>query len=228
MASNSYVLTSGETFSLESCDPGELVQLVCLACPKLAQLYFAAHRSQPCSHDRPWRAIIGFDEFLPGNPTAGQHSKKCMCLYFNFIELGHATLVETATWFCPIVFPTEIEARVPGGWSRILADFLERFCFGPTGFLAAGVPISLDGNTFLLYATLHVLMSDGDGLRKAFAWRGASSMRPCFKHDNCLKKDAGLLDMLPEGWYDITHCIASDFHVRSAADFCDCADKVSV
>ena len=220
-------MNGGDIYHLESCDPGELVQLVCLSCPKLAQLYWQAHRQKPCSRARPWRAIIGFDEFLPGNPTAGQHAKKTMCTYFNFIELGHASLVEGATWFCPIIFPTEMEARVSGGWSRVLADFLERFCFGPTGFLTAGAAITLDGETFVLYATIHILISDGDGLKKAFAWRGASSMRPCFKHDNVLRKGSGLLERLPRGWFEITHGVAADFHLRRAGDFFDSADKVA-
>ena len=91
--------------------------------------------------------------------------------------------------------------------------------------LTAGVAISYDGEAFLLYATLGILMSDGDGLRKATGWKGAGSMRPCFKHDNCLRKNSGLTDRLP-GWYEITHNVPADFHRRSAADFFDSADKV--
>jgi hypothetical protein len=100
------------TYTLESCDPGELVQLLCIDAPKLGQLYMAAHRKMPSSRERPWHIVLGFDEFLPGNPTAGQHSKKTMCLYFNFVELGHATLVESATWHCPMVLPTEMEVPI--------------------------------------------------------------------------------------------------------------------
>ena len=156
----------------------------------------------------------------------GQHSKKLMCLYFNFCELGFATLAEGATWICPLVIPTEIESTVEGGWSGILADFLERFFFGSHGFLTAGVPISDGTQMFLLYATLGVLISDGDGIRKATGWRGAASMRPCMKHSNVLKKNTGLLDILPPGWYDVSHHVHSDFHVRSTAEWFDSADKI--
>ena len=213
------------TFSLESCDPGELCQLVCQEAPALTQLYLSAHKRSPCSLESPWRIIIGFDEFCPGSVLSPNQSKKTMCLYFNFLELGHATVVEAATWMCPIIIACEVEAQVEGGWSRIFADFLERLLFGPTGFLTAGVAISDGSECFTLFATLGVLMSDGDGLRKAFAWRGASSMRPCFRHSNVLKKDSGLLEHL-EGWVEITHSEPSDFQVRTAMMFFDGVDKV--
>ncbi len=226
LVSDTFALQNGGgTFTLESCDPGELVQLTCLCAPKLAQLYWSANAEKSCSRDRPWRAIIGFDEFLPGNPTGGQHSKKTMCVYFNFVELGHATLVESATWMCPLIIPTEIETSVEGEWSRILADFLQRFFFGPTGFLTAGVAITYNDQSFVLFATLGIIMSDGDGLRKAFNWRGAGSMRPCFRHDNILRKNSGLLEQLP-GFYEVSHPVPADFNLRTADDLFDSADKV--
>ena len=33
------------------------------------------------------------------------------------------------------------------------------------------------------------LLSDGDGFRSALDWRGGSSLKPCFIHDNVLKKE---------------------------------------
>ncbi len=214
------------TFILESCDPGQLVQLVCAEVPSLAELYLRANRERPCTAATPWHVVVGFDEFTPGRPKSGQQSKKTMCLYFNFAELGFATLMEDATWMCPLVVSTEVESCVEGGWSRIFADFLERLFFGPTGFLTAGVPICFESGMMILYAQLGISISDGDGLRKATAWKGASCMRPCFKHDNVLMKNSGLLDRL-DGWYEITHHVPTDFHLRSAESLFDSADKVA-
>ena len=226
VVSDTYELKEAGTFVLESCDPGELVQLILSSGPQLAKVYMKAHSLRPCTRENPWHIIIGFDEFLPGNPTAGQHSKKTMCLYFNFTELGSATLVEAASWMCPLILPTEVESDIPGGWSRVFADFLERCFFGRTGFLTAGVPICYGSDMFVLYADLGIIISDGDGLRKAFAWKGASSIRPCFKHDNCLKKGSGLGERM-DGFYEITHAVAADFHLRSHSDLFDAADKVA-
>ena len=226
LTSKTYELTDDRgSFTLESCDPGELQQMVCNEAPKLAELYWQAHQQRPCTRANPWHVIIGYDEFLPGNPTCGQHSKKTMCLYYNFIELGHATLVEGATWLCPLVLPSEVKYDLDGGWSRVLADFLQHFFFGANGFLTSGIPICHGDNMFVLFADLGIIISDGDGLREAFRWRGAASLRPCFRHDNCLRKGCGLAERLP-GFFEITHSVATDFHLRSAADLFDSADKV--
>lgn len=40
-----------------------------------------------------------------------------------------------------------------------------------------------------LVARLANLLSDGDGFRAALQWRGGASMKPCFKHDNVLKRE---------------------------------------
>jgi hypothetical protein len=49
---------------------------------------------------------------------------------------------------------------------------------------------------WLLFARLTNLLSDGDGLRMAFDWKGASSLKPCFKHYNVFKKDTLCLLLL--------------------------------
>lgn len=214
------------TFILENCDPGQLVQLACAEVPTLVELYLRTNRERPCTAATPWRVVVGWDEFVPGRPKSGQISKKTMCLYMNFQELGSATLMEDATWFCPLVVSTEVESCVEGGWSRIFTDLLERMFFGPTGFLTAGVPIGDESGIMILYAQLGFSISDGDGLRKSTAWKGASSMRPCFKHDNVLRKNSGLLDRL-NGFHEITHHVPTDFNLRSAASLLDFADMVA-
>ena len=83
--SHSYDLVGSEdTFTLESCDPGELLQLLCVEAPKLAQLYLWAHRASPCSRARPWHAVIGFNEFLPRKPSEWPAVEESYVLVFQF------------------------------------------------------------------------------------------------------------------------------------------------
>lgn len=70
--------------------------------------------------------------------------------------------------------------------------FLERMLVGPTGFFTAGVAVKLAGVPHLLFAQLTNLLSDGDGHRMAFDWKGAGSLHPCFKHKNVWKKASGI------------------------------------
>ena len=50
-------------------------------------------------------------------------------------------------------------------------------------------------------------------------------MRPCFRHDNILRKNSGLLEQLP-GFYEVSHPVPADFNLRTADDLFDSADKV--
>jgi hypothetical protein len=85
-----------------------------------------------------------------------------MCLHFNFLELGHALLAESATWHCPMVLPTEIESCIPGGWSRVFADFLERCFLGDTGMLTSAIPITHGDEGFVFLPLLGLLFSLSD------------------------------------------------------------------
>jgi len=76
---------------------------------------------------------------------------------------------------------------------------------GPAGFLTAGVPLLIAGVHRLLFARLANMLSDGDGLRSGLDWRGATSLKPCFKHLNVLMKGSGLAHLRP-GFVDIACC----------------------
>ena len=61
------------------------------------------------------------------------------------------------------------------------------------------------------------LLSDGDGLRQALDWNGASSMRPCLKHANVLMKGSGLVD-LDSNFVEITSYEYQKFQRSTAED----------
>ena len=71
----------------------------------------------------------------------------------------------------------------------MLSRVLERFLVGPAGLLTVGLPLQIVGSHRLLFARLANLLSDGDGHRMGLDWKGASSLKPCFKHVNVLMKD---------------------------------------
>ena len=60
---------------------------------------------------------------------------------------------------------------------------------GPAGLLTVGLPLLIAGMHRLLFARLANMLSDGDGLRTGLDWKGASSLKPCFKHMNVIMKD---------------------------------------
>ncbi len=84
----------------------------------------------------------------------------------------------------------------------MLRLFVERILYGPSGMSTVGVPLLIGGQERLLFAKLTNLLSDGDGHRMGWDWRGAASLKPCWKHFNVFKKDSGLAHRMP-GYVEI-------------------------
>ena len=87
--------------------------------------------------------------------------------------------------------------KVDGGWSYMMRLFVERILYGPSGMSTVGVPLLIGGQERLLFAKLTNLLSDGDGHRMGWDWRGAASLKPCWKHFNVFRKDSGLAHRMP-------------------------------
>ena len=96
-------MTSGRPWRWDLADPGELLSLVVNESESLQALYAEAWARAPSSVDRPWSAVIGFDEFVPGNKLACDHTRKSMVLSFSFLELGGSALSRNSTWVIPVV-----------------------------------------------------------------------------------------------------------------------------
>ena len=209
----------GSEITWELGDPALLIQSTLEQSPRLQHVYGEALRESPCSPDRPWNVIIGFDEFTPGKPGPGaDNPKKMMCLYFNFLNLGMRALSKTSTWFIPIAVRHDLVVAVDGGWSCMMALFLRRLFLAGSGLATAGVPVLINQQYGLIHARLHILMSDGDGLRSTYLWKGAGSIKPCLKHHNVLKKGSDLANRA-EGYVEITCHEPGLFKAATTPDF---------
>jgi hypothetical protein len=96
-------LSSGGELTWTYARPAELMRTVMEQSPGLQDAYAAAWARSPPSPKSPWRLIIGFDEFTPGNKLNLEHSRKTMVLSFSFIELGGEALSLGTAWFSPVV-----------------------------------------------------------------------------------------------------------------------------
>ena len=104
--------------------------------------------------------------------------------------------------------------------------FSERFAVGTTGFSNVGVPVRIRGEQRLLFARITNLLSDGDGLRMCWDWKGASSLKPCFKHYNVFKKGSDLARRKP-GYVEIGCSQVSQLREWTAADLYATADLLA-
>ncbi len=111
-----------------------------------------------------------------------------MVLNFSFLELGQGALSQGHAWVTAAVARAHgVIDKAAGGWSAMLRLFLERLMVGPEGLSTAGFPLTVEGRSLLVFGKLANILADGDGLRQALDWRGASGLKPCFKHYNVFK-----------------------------------------
>ena len=222
-------LRNGGTWRWELCNPADLLFRIVSESTFLQDAFKAALRERPCSAERPWRLLVGWDEFVPGNKLAAQHSRKCMNLSFSFEELGPLLSLDVV-WFTPVIARASMMAEVDGGWSAMLREFLKLFLLGSGGLQSAeGVALDLGGGVVTtLHARVGRLLSDGDGLRLAMQWKGAACTKPCWRHSNVFMKNCSLL---PRGGddakVDITCADPTKFALWSQSDFNDAVDVVA-
>ena len=89
--------------------------------------------------------------------------------------------------------------------------------WGPRGLATVGVPLSLPAGARVVYADLAVLLADGEGLAEAYQWKGASGIRACFNHKNCLMINSDLATRVA-GYVEIDCASSADFIKTSPAE----------
>ena len=185
-------LVGGGTWDWPVVDPGLLLQSLLAENPNIFSLFAESMINAPCTQERPWHTLVGFDEFAPGDKLKVDNRRKCMVLDFTFTELGGHNLSRDGVWMTPVVVRHSMIEQVIGGWSRMLRDFLRLLFFGPHGLSTVGVAVTVGGETLVFWCCMGRLLSDGDGIRLALDWKGAAGLKPCFRHHNVVSKTSGL------------------------------------
>ena len=135
-----------------------------------------------------------------------------MVTSFSFVELRHH-LHQDLAWITPAALRSTLIHTVSGGFSCVLKMFLRLVLLGDEGISTAGVPLDIGNETTLLFARVHTVLSDGDGLRQALEWVGASGVKPCWRHWNVMKRGSNRAEFDEEGVYVEISCHAlSVFH----------------
>jgi hypothetical protein len=211
----------------EFCDPNKLVAHVLANSESLQRVWAHAAEKNPPSPSRPWRLVLAFDEFSPGNKLKVDNKRKVMNVHFTFLELGQEALWCDSIWFTPVAVRVELLKRVRGGWSRMLAEFLKLQLTGDSGLATVGLALSLRGQARLLFATVHAILADGEGLQKAFDWKGAGSLKPCLRHWNVLSKGSDIATRRA-GLVEMTCCDSALFKEVTDQDLRDVVDALLV
>ena len=217
-------LENGPDFVLEYVEPSLLFAELVAENEHLATLI---ENSIDENGDIEFSLIVAYDEFAPGNKLQYDNRRKVMVSSFSFREFQQAALAEDTNWITPLILRSCILSKVKGGWSHVLKLLLNKLLFGPQGLATAGVPLQLPRRGIYLFkAKLTNILSDGDGLRMGYDWRGHASLKPCFIHHNVWMKNSDIAGRSRNG-VEITCSDASKFLRWGKADVASTVDLLS-
>ena len=81
----------------------------------------------------------------------------------------------------------------------MLRDYLRlQLLSTESGLQTVGVSIVVDSTPVKIYARLAQLLSDGDGIRLALQWGGQGCLKPCWRHQNVLRKGSDRAEFNPD------------------------------
>jgi len=173
--------------------------------PFLRKVFLDALARHPCTIENPWNAIIGLDEYTPGDKLKVNNRRKSMVLSMSFAELEEATLTFDVAWVTTTIVRHTVLLDVVGGWSNVLKLVLMNTFRGTHGLQTVGIPIQEEGQVkAVIFAKMRWIFSDGDGLRAGLEWKGAAGMKPCFRCWNVLSKGSDLITGDADEYVDIT------------------------
>jgi hypothetical protein len=149
-----------------------------------------------------------------------------MVMSFTFKELGASAMANGDLWLTPVIVRSCIMHDVVGGWSHMVATFLRRALLGPTGLTNAGWVIDFASGPVAIFGGLAAMLTDGDGWRLVFDWRGHGSLKPCFRHWNVLRKNSDLAWRRP-GYCEISCPDVNQFRTWRAQDIHKAVDLLA-
>ena len=92
------LLTDGRQWIWRLLDPCKTLAAIVEKSPGMQALYAQAWRRTPPTPATPWRVVLGFDEFTPGNKQSLDQTRKTMVVSYSFLELGQAALSRGRVW----------------------------------------------------------------------------------------------------------------------------------
>ena len=133
---------------------------------------------RPCTYDRPWRFVLGFDEFTAGAVLRQDNKRKAWSFMMGIRDLGPSVLQHLGAWIPIATLRSSVSKRVRGGFSNVGGNLLRRL-----GALREGFPLDLDGGQVLVFLIYDGPVADGAAIQYLLHIKGAAGLQPCF---NCL------------------------------------------
>lgn len=179
---------------------------------------------QRCGHNL--HLIAYSDELTPGDAFSPDNLRKSWCFYISILEFGPSKLCQMEAWLPIAILRSSVVDKVEDGLPCVYRSlFRSWFCGEPSKLGTEGMVVHLDGEPTLIVFESVIFLSDLDGHRASFAWKGTGSMKPCLKCRNCMKK--GHSSCSSSSWQvDITETDYSRLDLATDAEIWEVIDML--
>lgn len=116
-------LAEGGSWVWHFLDPAKLLASLIAESASLQRLYTQAWRRSPPSPENPWSLVVAYDEFVPGNKLATDHTRKNMVVSFSFLQLGQGSLSCGTVWATSACVRSNRIAEVSHARRKLVACF---------------------------------------------------------------------------------------------------------
>ena len=173
------------TISSANAPAGELYWTICGLHALLEHVIrissFYKDLMQQCiaEHGNVLRLLLYYDELTPGDAFAPDNRRKHWVIYTAFMEFGQACLSREEAWLPIGIIRNTMVKKIDGGISNVIRLLLRSWC---------GRPMMLKELQELITIGSVCNLADLDAHRAVSQLMGTSSLRPCTKCRNVMKK----------------------------------------
>jgi hypothetical protein len=176
-------------------------------------------------HGQVLTLITYCDEVTPGDAFAPDNLRKAWCIYVSVREFGIEFLCREESWLPLAIARTSEVAKIDGGMPCVFKYLLRSWFIGPLKLSCEGVCLNLEQPTIVTFAET-LWIKDLDAYRAVFGWKGSSSLKPCLKCRNTMKK--GHASVTATSWQiDITCTDFAKFDLATDEDVYAIVDLIA-
>lgn len=171
------VKTDGSVVGFPAIHPWKLLQHTLQECAAFADHFVEKLRQNPNVHGAPWGIAVYSDEVLPGNQLKARNDRKLIAFYWGFVQHGRG-LSSEEQWFHICSIRSNAVRECEFGWAQVFKAVCLLF-FQPPEDATLGIPLTVQGNTFLFFAKIALVIGDIAALTSCLCLKGASGSKPC-------------------------------------------------
>ena len=187
------------------------IKAPCLSVPSMVQgkldsceVFRVAFQKAMQGNNNELRMIFYLGEIVAGNPLRADPARKAMIGYVTFLEMD--CIRRECMWLTIGLVRHDDMNACQGRCPAVVRAWME--CMWEE--TQSGFPVTIEGNSTLVFISEVILLGDADQLRNASGWKGPNGLKPCLKCMNVVTPGR----RLPPGYLTVTDELTDSIPLR--------------